>query len=192
MDTRTLCLGVLCRGPATGYEIKKAFEEGPLAHIHTTSFGSIYPALAQLLADGQVAVEPRAQGSKPDKKIYSMTESGRAALQRALSRPPMPDNLRSDFLFSLFFAENLRPAHVALMIDQRIAWYRESLERMADCEADPDPQCADGETGQSRIGAAFVRGLGQAVYGAAAAYLEQNRDALLADLPAVAVKEAAE
>ena len=29
MDVKTLCLGILNRGDATGYEIKKACEDGP-------------------------------------------------------------------------------------------------------------------------------------------------------------------
>src|SRR5690606_26574731 len=33
MDVKTLCLAVLFREEATGYEIKKAFEEGPFAHF---------------------------------------------------------------------------------------------------------------------------------------------------------------
>ncbi len=41
MDAKTLCLGALSRGDASGYEIKKAFEEGPLSHIHEASFGAI-------------------------------------------------------------------------------------------------------------------------------------------------------
>src|SRR3546814_8991519 len=37
MDAKTLCLGVLSRGAASGYEIKKAFEEGPFSHFHQRS-----------------------------------------------------------------------------------------------------------------------------------------------------------
>ena len=52
MDAKTLCLGALSRGDASGYEIKKAFEEGPLSHIHEASFGAIYPALTRLDEQG--------------------------------------------------------------------------------------------------------------------------------------------
>jgi len=49
MDVKTLCLGVLSRGTASGYEIKKQCEEGPFAHFYAAGFGSIYPALNALL-----------------------------------------------------------------------------------------------------------------------------------------------
>ena len=45
MDVRTICLGILTRGDATGYEIKKLVEDGGYQHFVEASFGSIYPAL---------------------------------------------------------------------------------------------------------------------------------------------------
>lgn len=170
MDVKTLCLGVLSRGEASGYEIKKAFEEGPFSHFHQASFGSIYPALNALAAGGLVAVREQAQDKRPDKKIYSLAPKGRAALVAALMAPPAPDAMRSDFLFILFFAQHLPAARVEQLITARIAWYREMLARMESCHCEaPVPP-----------GAQFVRGMGIAVYRAAAEYLETHRDRLLA------------
>jgi len=39
MDVKTLCLGVLNRGEASGYEIKKQCEEGPFSHFYAAGFG---------------------------------------------------------------------------------------------------------------------------------------------------------
>ena len=47
MNVRTLCLGVLQFGEATGYEIKKIVEEGMFNHFIEASYGSIYPALTR-------------------------------------------------------------------------------------------------------------------------------------------------
>ena len=45
MDAKTLCLGVLTLGEATGYEIKKAVEEGPSPiSIRPASARSIPPS----------------------------------------------------------------------------------------------------------------------------------------------------
>lgn len=176
MDARILCLGVLSQGPASGYEIKKAFEEGPFSHIHVTSFGAIYPALNTLLRDDMVEVEELAQDKRPDKKVYSLTAKGQQTLSHSLMQDPAPDKMRSDFLFVLSYAQLLPPERLAELIDRRIAWYRDSLSRMEACAAqESDP-----------AGAAFVRGLGQAVYHAAAAYLEQNHSQLLARVTAPA------
>jgi DNA-binding PadR family transcriptional regulator len=172
MDVKTLCLGVLSRGEASGYEIKKAFEEGPFSHFHQASFGSIYPALNALSADGLVSGRAQAQDKRPDKKSYSITAKGRNALVAALLVPPAPDAVRSDFLFILTFAQYLPAARVDQMIGQRITWYREALKRMESCS------CAPGVA----PGADFVRGMGIAVYRAAADYLETHREALLTEI----------
>src|SRR3546814_20668435 len=99
MDVKTRCLCCLSRCEASGYEIKKAFEEGPFSHIHQASFGSIYPALNALSAAGLVAVRAQAQDKRPDKKIYSLAPKGRNALVAALMTAPAPDAMRSGFLF---------------------------------------------------------------------------------------------
>jgi PadR family transcriptional regulator AphA len=168
MDTKTLCLGALSRGDASGYEIKKAYEEGPLSHIHEASFGAIYPALTELERQGLVAGREMAQEKRPDKKVYTITEAGRAALHRALLTPPARDKTRSDFLFLLFLGHLLDAPHLAELIDQRIAWYQECLSRMEACDL------SDGPPGE-----AFVHGLGLAVYTAARDYLTEHRARLL-------------
>lgn len=170
MDVKTLCLGVLSRGEASGYEIKKAFEEGPFSHFHRATFGSIYPALNALSAEGLVVLRSQAQEKRPAKKIYSLAPKGRTALLAALLQTPAPDAVRSDFLFILSFAQYLPPGRVAQLIDTRISWYREALARMEDCRDEEPP------------GAQFVRGVGIAIYRAAADYLESHRDELLAQI----------
>src|SRR5262249_55228527 len=77
MDARVLCLGALHFGDASGYEIKKLFEEGDFSFFYETSFGSIYPALSRLVEDGLALVSEQAQDKRPDKKVYSITEKGR-------------------------------------------------------------------------------------------------------------------
>ena len=69
MNVRTLCLGVLTAGEASGYEIKKDIEEGMFSHFIDASFGSIYPALTQLAGEGLLTVRAEEQTGKPDKKV---------------------------------------------------------------------------------------------------------------------------
>jgi len=166
MDTKTLCLGVISLGAASGYEIKKAFEEDGLNHIYHTSYGSIYPALTALTKEGLAVCSAMAQEKRPDKKVYTITEAGRSALLTALSAPPAEDKFRSDFLFTMFFAHLLPPNHVAKLLDERIAWYEGNLAKMEsnrDCNA-------------------FVHGMGLAVYRSAADYLKAHRQEFLDQL----------
>ena len=77
MNVKTLCLGVLSAGEASGYEIKKEIEEGLFSHFIEASYGSIYPALTQLAGEGFVTVRAEEQSGKPDKKVYAITATGR-------------------------------------------------------------------------------------------------------------------
>lgn len=166
MDTRILCLGVLNRGPASGYEIRKAFEEGPFAHFQDASFGSIYPALRRLAEDGLIrSADPDPEG-RPEKKVYRITQAGREALYDAVAAEPAPDRVRSDFLFVLFFGHLLPPARLDRLVDERVAEYRRCLADMRDME----PQSAAER---------FVLGFGVRMYEEALRYLEEHRHELL-------------
>ena len=175
MDAKSLCLGVLARGDASGYEIKKSFEEGPFAHIQAASFGSIYPALSKLSAEGLLVSRAEAQDKRPDKKVYSITPAGRDALAARLMKPPAADRVSSDFLFILFFAHVVPPPLLAEFIDRRIDWYEACIERMRDCGEQTRPP-----------GERFVHGFGLAWYAMAAQYLREHRDDLLAQVSAPA------
>jgi len=171
MDARVLCLGALHFGDASGYEIKKLFEEGDFRFFYETSFGSIYPALSRLVEDGLALVSEQAQDKRPDKKVYSITGKGRDLFAESLREPPAPDKIRSDFCFLMLFAHLLPPATADRLIRDRIAWYHEQIAQMEACDA-PDEQ----------PGGRFINGFGLAIYSSAAAYLEQNRASFIAGL----------
>ena len=101
MDVRTICLGILTRGDATGYEIKKLVEDGGFQHFAEASFGSIYPALNGMAEIGLVSVRAEAQEKRPDRKVYSITPLGRSTLLETLLKPLPEDRHRSPFMFAI-------------------------------------------------------------------------------------------
>lgn len=169
MDVKSLCLGVLCLGDASGYEIRKMFEEGPFSHFHQASYGSIYPALSKLLDAGHVTCTVESQDGRPDKKVYSMTETGLQQFRNALTKTPDLDKFRSETLFMLFFADQLDDDHLAEVYDAYTAQYRFFVEKIRELD----------NTGLSR-GRKFVRGFGLASYEGILQYMEENRDHFLA------------
>lgn len=168
MDVKTLCLGVLSRGEATGYEIKKQCEEGPFAHFYAAGFGSIYPALNALCEDGHVSVREVSENGRPHRKVYSITPSGRLLLGTALARPPSMDRLRSDFLFISFFGQLLPAKQIDAVIGERIELLRKRIDDMHSCR---NETLTGGED--------FTLGYGITVYAAAADYLEAHRHELV-------------
>ncbi|MGB0630951.1 MAG: PadR family transcriptional regulator [Alphaproteobacteria bacterium] len=168
MDVKTLCLGVLSRGAASGYEIKKQCEEGPFAHFYAAGFGSIYPALNSLLNDRLISLEEVSQTGRPAKKIYSITASGRQALTDEMLQEPAPDRLRSDFLFIMFFGQMLSARDIDTLIENRITLFRQRLAEMYQCREEPMPE-----------GEKFALGYGIAIYEAGAEYLDNHQHELV-------------
>lgn len=170
IDVKTLCLGVLSRGDASGYEIRKEFEEGPLSHFSDAGFGSIYPALRRLTEDGHIVMLPHSGDGRPDKKLYRITPAGRHALYQALTRAPAPDKLRSDLMFILSFGHLLPPRHLDRIISDRISDYRRLIAVM---------EAQENQVARTP-GESFVEGMGLAIYRAVASYLEDHRHELVA------------
>jgi len=181
MEVKTLCLGALALGDATGYEIKKMFEDGVFGHFLEASYGSIYPALTKLTEDGLLTCTTQEQDGKPDKKIYSITPEGSAALSERLGEPVSEDKFRSDFLFVMVFAHFLPKAAVSRLIDDKIAGFQAEAEKLSS------------ETGTiGTPGAEFIRRYGQTIMRASAECLEANRHLIEGPLPGQEKKEPAE
>ncbi len=167
MDVKTLCLATLSLGDATGYDIKKQFEEGPFSHFYQASFGSIYPALGTLLEKGLVACREEEQVGRPDKKIYSLTDAGMGAFKKALQKKPSADKIRSESLVMFFFAHYMDDEDLRDVYDNYLNCFRQKLEFIESLEPESLPD-----------GRLFVRGLGTASCRAMITYMEENRDQL--------------
>ncbi|MDF1750636.1 MAG: PadR family transcriptional regulator [Alphaproteobacteria bacterium] len=170
MDIKTTCLGVLMLGAASGYEIRKSFEEGPFSHFAEGGFGSIYPALTKMTQEGLVTCTAHQQEKRPAKKVYQITDAGWTHLETAMrDKIPGEDKIKSDLLFMLFFADWQSPERIARVIDARIAFYQQKLDEMADCGTQFD----------TISGRSLVLGYGIAVFQASLDYLVANREAFI-------------
>lgn len=137
IQVSTLCLGALSLGEASGYELKKFFEE-TFAHFHSASFGSIYPALASLERDGLVTHRVEEQTHRPARKIYTLTESGRRRLSQTLDEVATGEQLRSDFLVQMFFAHLLPPGRSTTVIAEQLAATEAQIAYLEEVEARQD------------------------------------------------------
>ena len=165
MDVRTICLGILTRGEATGYEIKKLFDEDGYQHFVEASFGSIYPALTSSpkTASSRCAAKPRKSGP-----------TGRSIRSRrpAAPVPRIPDEAPArgpapfaPFLFAMLFShilptERVRPTarHLSQQSRRKLA----QLEKV----------CAE------TAGERFAVGLGRAVSSGHDRFLRGHRGEL--------------
>ncbi len=169
MNVRTLCLGILTFQEASGYEIKKMVEDEVFSHFIDASYGSIYPALTKMMNEGLVSVRAEEQAGKPDKKVYSITDTGRKELAAALAVDPVADKFKSEFLFQLMLREFLPKSHIADIYDAQMQYLRDELAHieMGACNS-PDHQ-----------GMEFVAGYGTACLTAGLKYLEERKSEII-------------
>jgi PadR family transcriptional regulator, regulatory protein AphA len=178
LNVRTLCLGYLSLREATGYEIKKDFEEGMFCHFMEASYGSIYPALNQLAAEGLLTVREEEQSGRPDKKVYAITETGLSALTREIGVTPARDKFKSEFLFIMLLQNHIMPDQRIMAMEKQLSDLRSDLENINICRNE----------GPKSDGGAFVLGYGEAVLTAGVTYLEH----ILSEVLSNNAKKAAE
>lgn len=171
MDVKTVCLGMLTEGPASGYDLKKQFESS-FAHFFAAGYGSIYPALASLAEQGLVDCEEVPQEGKPDRKVYRISDAGREHLLEALRKTTPCHKIRSEFLAMMCFAHLMRPEDVAAVIEHRL----DEIERYKALFAELSECMCDWPAGMK-----FVLGFGKAITEAKEAYIKENRHLLTAE-----------
>lgn len=172
MDVKTVCLGMLTDGAASGYDLKKQFESS-FGHFFAAGYGSIYPALSSLAEQGLVNCERISQAGKPDRKVYSITAEGRQFLLKALENTSPCHKVRSEFLAMMCFSRLMPTEDIETVLDNRlddIERYKVLFENIeADCEHGRSP------------GMKFVLGFGKAVSAAMEQYINENRFLLFED-----------
>src|SRR5262245_58044512 len=114
-------LGILARGPLSGYDLARNLQM-PVGYFWQANHSHIYPELAHLEAEGLVRHEVVLQARRPSKKIYSMTDAGREALQQWVGTPGEIGAPRDELLlkvFSLWLIERQQAIALIRIQEQR-------------------------------------------------------------------------
>jgi DNA-binding PadR family transcriptional regulator len=126
MSVRYALLGLLSQQPRHGYELGTAFETLVGGKdIWEVKPAQIYTTLARLAESGLVVVEAVEKEGGPEKRIYAVTETGRAELQAWFDSGVLDDHQRDEVFVKLMLslAGVSDPTHVLQV--QRMTLYRE-------------------------------------------------------------------
>ncbi len=104
--SKFVILGLLTCRPMSGYDIKKAIEIS-ISEFWHESFGNIYTTLRKLLNSGFVEKTVKEQSGKPDRYVYSITDSGMHTLTEWIIEPCDIPRIRDEFLVKFFFRHHL-------------------------------------------------------------------------------------
>jgi DNA-binding PadR family transcriptional regulator len=107
-------------GPLSGYDIKRLFD-----HTLSTMWGAaqsqIYKELRRMKELGWVDMEREEQESRPDRKVYSITEQGHTALRKWQAQPPEVFQIRDELLLKVLFGTFASPGDLAQNLHTSIA-----------------------------------------------------------------------
>ena len=124
-------LALLARAPLTGYDLAQRMRRST-DFFWTARHSQIYPELARMEAAGLVTHEVVRQTERPDKKIFTMTEAGYAALRAWLVQPVQPAPERDEMMLKTFCAWLIEPVEAIALFRAQEA---EHLARLAAYEA---------------------------------------------------------
>lgn len=126
-------LGLLNYGDMTGYELTKAFEDS-LAFFWHAQMSQIYRELNAMEKEGWLTSRAVIQTDKPNKRVYSITESGRAELNDWLRRD-LTEGLmttKNAFLMQLFFSAGKGKAETLAALKKARDGYHATIRKTED------------------------------------------------------------
>ncbi|MDB5075654.1 MAG: PadR family transcriptional regulator [Chloroflexi bacterium] len=130
---RHVLLGLLLDGPSHGYILARAFAPGTaLGSVVYLGASHLYALLIQLERDGFIEGERLEQGARPARRVYRITDAGRAEVLRWIDEPVgRPRDVLIDFPLKLYLAQRLDTSRALnLVMHQRnlFASYLKDLE----------------------------------------------------------------
>ena len=112
-------LGLLDREPSHGYDLKRDYDTY-FGRGRPLPFGQAYATLARLARDGKAMVGEAESGAGPDRKRYTITDTGRSEVELWLTEPvPAEPYLQSDLFVKVVLSLMLgRPAEEYLDVQR--------------------------------------------------------------------------
>ncbi|MBO3742495.1 PadR family transcriptional regulator [Actinoplanes flavus] len=97
MALRNALLAALADRESSGYDLAKKFRSS-VANFWTATPQQLYRELEKMEAEGLLSARLVKQDKRPDKRLFSVTGEGRAALLAFSRRSPKPTTVRDELL----------------------------------------------------------------------------------------------
>lgn len=125
-------LGLLCGGPAHGYELQSHFAAGgDLAAVGRLAKSQLYALLKSLEAEGLAAGRRESPGAAPTRVVYEITPAGRERFMGWVRRPAESvRGLRVEFLLKVYFLGRLGLPGQAELMDAQAEVLKERLRSL--------------------------------------------------------------
>ncbi|CUH96618.1 hypothetical protein P22_2708 [Propionispora sp. 2/2-37] len=122
-------LGLIHKQKVTGYDLAKIFNDS-VADFWNANQSQIYPELKKLVQSELIQYEILVQGEVLEKKLYSITEKGKKALETWITEDEPPLSQSKDiFKLRIYFAEHLNKEQLLEKFKERQLRCKSLLER---------------------------------------------------------------
>ncbi|WP_282937880.1 PadR family transcriptional regulator [Paenibacillus sp. RC67] len=118
-------LALLSQGPCTGYELMLQIQP-----VWQAKHSQIYPLLAKMEQNDLVHFVAVPQKEKPDKKVYSITELGIAALQQWIPEQTSEPVKRDELLLKLYGIWLADPVRMGQLFEERLQMFTKKLAKL--------------------------------------------------------------
>ncbi|OBH99526.1 PadR family transcriptional regulator [Mycobacterium sp. E2733] len=128
MSLRDAVLAALLEGESSGYDLAKEFDAS-VANFWMATPQQLYRELDRLAGQGLIAARVVHQERRPNKRLFSLTDAGRSAIQEFTAKPPKPSVIRDELLVKVQAADAGDTRAVRESIVERLQWATAKLQR---------------------------------------------------------------
>ncbi|KHL18574.1 DNA-binding PadR family transcriptional regulator [Mumia flava] len=128
MALRDAVLAALLDGESSGYDLAKSFSAG-VANFWLASPQQIYRELERMADDGLIQARLVEQERRPNKRMFSLTEAGHAALREHTATASRPTVVRDELMVKVYAVDDGDAGAVRDAISGRLEAARDKLAR---------------------------------------------------------------
>ena len=134
MSLKHAILALLDIEQGSGYDLRTRFNNS-IGCFWSATHQQIYKELATLADSGLVTYEEFKQEGKPDKKVYEVTDEGKAELTRWLRQPTKEMKVKDPFLIKVFAGAHLGRNELISDLKEHRKLHQETLSKYQNLEA---------------------------------------------------------
>ncbi|MFE6133888.1 PadR family transcriptional regulator [Streptomyces sp. NPDC056437] len=127
MALRHAVLAALVYGEFSGYELAKSFDLGVANFWHALP-QQLYAELAKLEKDGLVTGRQVVQETRPNKRLFTVTDAGLAELEHFAAAASKPSFIRDDLLVKVQAVDRVDAGPVIEQLEARAAAAESKIE----------------------------------------------------------------
>jgi DNA-binding PadR family transcriptional regulator len=128
VSLRDAVLAALLEAESSGYDLAKSFDAS-VANFWMATPQQLYRELDRLAEQGLIQARVVHQERRPNKRVYSLTDAGRDAIQEFTSRAPKPCVIRDELAVKVLAADAGNAPAVRSFVGERLQWATAKLQR---------------------------------------------------------------